>query len=103
MANRIAAPSGRPSVDPARLVLLATVPPAPRCVTLWQRARPIRRDRRHTGVTMAESEQPATTFDPHLLEEVRNAMQQYEESGDAFQRARLVSQIGKTYAPALLA
>ncbi|MEA2640315.1 MAG: hypothetical protein QOF51_1709 [Chloroflexota bacterium] len=51
-----------------------------------------------------EQPDPATVrFDPELLENVHDAFRRYEESGDAFERARIVSQVGKTYAPQLLA
>lgn len=36
------------------------------------------------------------------LQQIRDAFVAYEESGDVFERARLVSALGKTHAPELL-
>jgi hypothetical protein len=38
-----------------------------------------------------------------FLEQIRSAFEEYGETGDVFARARLVREIGKTYAPELLA
>jgi hypothetical protein len=51
------------------------------------------------------TEQPPghTALTEAYLEQIRGAFEAYEENGDAFARARLVRDIGKNYAPQLLA
>jgi hypothetical protein len=44
-----------------------------------------------------------TGLSDEFLARVHDAFQAYDESGDVFARAKLVSTIGKTYAPDLLA
>jgi ATP-dependent RNA circularization protein (DNA/RNA ligase family) len=51
------------------------------------------------------TEQPGAraALTDEFLEQIRGAFEEYTETGDVFARARLVREIGKSYAPELLA
>jgi hypothetical protein len=51
---------------------------------------------------MPEESEPVGGIDEEYLTLIHQAFAAYERSGDAFERARLVSAMGKTHAPRLL-